>query len=350
MKKVIYFAPVSKKYFQKWEYYQVDLGMLQDICSEVIVCHSIKDVLKNIVSVDLIYCWWWSRSAHVVLLAKLFNVKTHVTGAIHMYDISGSLDYYNKGFFRGFFYRSCTKISLKYAYRNLFISNDQLKQITSHLKVNRPTVLRSSLKKGVKFLEIISKKKQEINFENYKFITICWHTLDQYKRKGVFETLDALVIFKKKSNVNFQWIILGGSGDGISPLELKINSLGLAKNISLVIDATEQEKNILLMASDLYIQPSWCEGFGNATLEAMSFGLPALVSRYTAQPEVVGPTGFVANEISSKYIFEKLEDFVNLDHSAREKNIDSIEKRINNKFSYEIRLENYKGILALDIK
>ena len=140
--------------------------------------------------------------------------------------------------------------------------------------------------------------------EKYKFITICWHTTEQYKRKGVFETLDALALLKKKSIINFEWIILGGSGDGILLLESRIKSLNLTKNVSLVLDATEQEKNNLLLASDLYIQPSWHEGFGNAVLESMSFGSPALVTRYTAQPEVVGLTGFVVYELSSKYIFK----------------------------------------------
>ncbi len=346
MKKVIYNTPVSKKYFQKWEYYQVDLAMLKDTFSEVIVCNSIKDVLKNIMSVDLVYCWWWHRSAHVVLFAKLFNVKTHVTGAIHMYDISGSSDYYGKSFF----YRLFSKISLRFSHRNLFISKDQLRQITSHIKTKNPTLLMSSLKKDTKFFDNIQKSKQYINLEKYKFITICWHTAEQYKRKGVFETLDALALLKKNLNINFEWIILGGSGDGVSLLESRVKSLNLAENVSLIFDATEQEKNNLLLASDLYIQPSWHEGFGNAVLEAMSCGLPALVSRYTAQPEVVGLTGFVVYELSSKYIFEELVDFVNLDLTARERNIDNIAERISDKFSYEVRLKNYKNILALDIK
>ncbi len=344
MKKVIYYTPVSKKYFQKWEYYQVDLAMLKDTFSEVIVCNSIKDVLKNIMSVDLVYCWWWHRSAHVVLFAKLFNVKTHVTGAIHMYDISGSSDYYGKSFF----YRLFSKISLRFSHRNLFISKDQLRQITSHIKTKNPTLLMSSLKKDTKFFDNIQKSKQYMNLEKYKFITICWHTTEQYKRKGVFETLDALALLKKKSIINFEWIILGGSGDGILLLESRIKSLNLTENVSLVLDATEQEKNNLLLTSDLYIQPSWHEGFGNAVLESMSFGLPALVSRYTAQPEVVGSIGFVVHELSDQNIYECLADFINLDLTAREKIMNNIAKRIIDQFSYEIRLKNYKNIVALD--
>jgi len=344
MKKVIYYLPVHEEYIQRWEYYQVDLDMLKDTCSNVIVCNSIKDILKHILSTDLVYCWWWHRSAHVVLLARLFNVRTYVTGAIHMYDISGSSDYYGKSFF----YRLFCKISLRFSYRNLFISKDQLRQVTSHIKTKNPTLLMSSLKKDSNFLENIQESKQYINMEKYKFITICWHTTEQYKRKGVFETLDALALLKKKSIINFEWSILGGRGNGVSLLNSKIKSLNLENNVFLVLDIDEQEKNSFLLISDLYIQPSWCEGFGNAVLESMSFGMPALVSRYTAQPEVVGSTGFVVDELSSQGIYTCLLKFINLDEGARKRGIDKISERIEEHFSYEVRSKKYQCIANLD--
>ena len=345
MKKVIYYLPVSEQYISKWEYYLVDLEMLRETHVNVIVCNSFKAVLKHILSANLIYCWWWHRSAHIVLLARLFHVKTYVTGAIHMYDISGSSDYYDK---KRFLYRLFSKFSLRFSHRNLFISQDQFHQITSHIKTKNPTLLMSSLKKDVNFFDNIQKSKQYINLKNYKFISVCWHTIEQYKRKGVFETLDALALLKKKSSINFEWTILGASGDGILLLESRIKSLNLDANISLVLDATESEKNNYFLMSDLYIQPSWHEGFGNASLEAMSFGVPALVSRYTAQPEVVGSTGIIVNKLSGQIIYENLLDFTNLDLKTREKNIDNICKRISDNFSYEVRLKNYQNILDLD--
>ena len=337
---------MPEQYISKWEYYQVDLEMLKDSHANVVVCNSFKSVLKHMLSANLIYCWWWHRSAHIVLLARLFNVKTYVTGAIHMYDISGSSDYYNKSFL----YRLFCKFSLRFSHRNLFISQDQFQQINSHIKTKNPTLLMSSLKKDVNFLDNIHKSKQYINLKNYKFITVCWHTAEQYKRKGVFETLDALALLKKRSSISFEWIILGSgsSEDGILLLESRIKSLNLEANISLVLNATEPEKNNYFLMSDLYIQPSWHEGFGNASLEAMSFGMPALVSRYTAQPEVVGSTGIIVHQLSGQIIYENLLDFTNLDLKTRVKNIDNISKRISHNFSYEVRLKNYQNILDLD--
>ena len=340
--------PVSEKYISKWEYYLVDLEMLKDTHENVVVCNSFNSVLKHILSANLIYCWWWHRSAHIILLARLFRVKVYVTGAIHMYDISGSSDYYNKSYL----YKLFCRLSLRFSHRNLFISQDQFQQITSHIKTNNPTLLMSSLKKDSNFLENVQKSKQYMNLKNYKFITVCWHKLEQYKRKGVFETMDALALLKKRSNISFEWTILGSSssGDDILFLKSRIKSLNLDTNVSLVFDKTDSEKNNYYLISDLYIQPSWHEGFGNSALEAMSFGMPALVSRYTAQPEVVGSTGIIVNELSGQIIYENLRDFTNLDLETRKKNINDISKRISENFSYEIRLNNYQKILKLDNK
>ena len=53
--------------------------------------------------------------------------------------------------------------------------------------------------------------------------------------------------------------------------------VNLDTNVSLVFHKSESVKNDYYLKSDLYIQPSWHEGFGNVALEAMSFGILSLV-------------------------------------------------------------------------
>ena len=99
--------------------------------------------------------------------------------------------------------------------------------------------------------------KQYINLKNFKFITVCWHKLDQYKRKGVFETMDALALLKKRSNISFEWAILGASSseDDILLLKSRIKSLNLNTNVSLIFDKSNFVKIDYYLKSDLYIQP-----------------------------------------------------------------------------------------------
>ncbi|MEO1955751.1 MAG: glycosyltransferase family 4 protein [Gammaproteobacteria bacterium] len=346
--KALFFVPVQKKYLSKWEYYQVDYDVLSQLFSEVIVCTSIWQVLRHFRKADLIYCWWWHQSMPVVLLAKIFSIKTYVTGAIHMYDLSGSPDFYSKGFL----YKLSARISLALADYNLFISYDQCSQITSHLYVNNPIVVRSSLTKDPFFScdsvlqERSAYKQKDDGSKKHQFLTVVWHMLDQYKRKGVFETLAALAILKETADFEFEWIIAGGNGDGVENLRSKITSLGLDDQVSIYLDVSPEEKKELFLKSDLYIQPSWCEGFGNAVLEAMSHGVPALVSRYTAQPEVVGSAGFIAMQVTSDSIFNSLKEFLEMDDEETSQMVRAVVDRVEKEFSFSTRLTALRKIFV----
>jgi len=338
--KVIFFVPVQEKYIARWEYYQVDYEILTMIYSKVVVCASIWQVIKNLRRTRLIYCWWWHRSAPVVLLARLLGVKTQVTGAVHMFDLSGASDFYSKPFL----YRLTTRMTMYLADRNLFISRDQYLQITSHIKVNNPVIVLSSLANNACFSKEVMLRRKTDRYNNRQgygkkfFLTVVWHTVEQYRRKGVFETLEAFAMLKKRTSMDFVWVIAGGSGDGLSALRSYIIELSLEKNVEVRVDISQDEKRELYLSSDLYIQPSWHEGFGNAVLEATSNGLPALVSKYTAQPEVVGVFGFITMEMKPENICEKLEEFLALGDEAcfeLEKNVIGF---VGNHFTFEKRL------------
>ncbi len=53
--------------------------------------------------------------------------------------------------------------------------------------------------------------------------------------------------------------------------------VNLDTNVSIVFDKSESVENDYYLKSDLYIKPSWHEGFGNVALEAMSFVILSLV-------------------------------------------------------------------------
>jgi len=345
-KKVIYYVPVEEKYLSRWEYYQVDYDVLSELYDEVVVCSSLRKVIQSMKGADLVYCWWWHQSTPIVLFAKLFGIKTQVTGAVHMFDLSGAPDFYKKSFL----FRLSAKLCFYLADSNLFISRDQYLQITSHCTVNNPAVLLSSLSKRSDFdPNSVRNKRHETLMhssreERLNFFSISWHTSDQYRRKGVFETLEALSIFKKNTNASFKWIVAGGYGDGIEELKSRIDSFDLADEVEVLVDITPEQKKDLFYLSDLYIQPSWCEGFGNAVLEAMSHGLPALTSRYTAQPEVVGNSGFIAMEMSPDAIAEQLVNFSSLSLSDKSLLEEKVLQRVNDHFHFDCRLAALKKL------
>lgn len=59
------------------------------------------------------------------------------------------------------------------------------------------------------------------------------------------------------------------------------------------IDHTEKE--VLYSSADIFVYPSFYEGFGFPPLEAMAFGLPVVCSNVSSLPEVVGEAAVLIN-------------------------------------------------------
>ena len=344
---VIYYAPVQKKYFEQWEYYQVDLDMLESIFSKVIVCHNTWSFLKAIIfsRVSLVYCWWWHQSVLCIVISRLLSTPVYVTGAVHMYDESGAPDFFTKGIL----YRLACRISWRLASKNLFISKSQYRQICSHESVNNPSLLKSSLNESYDVSRCTSATQIKKNEVKIRMLTIVWMTKDQLKRKSVYETLDAISWLVKNGHTDFEWTVAGGANSGTDDLVKRIKQLNLEKYVVLHPDISNATKLSLYENADIYIQPSYYEGFGNAVLEAMSFGIPAVVSRNTAQAEVIGESGFVVEEIDGIAIANVLSKYLKSSDADRRVMREKVSQTILERHLFEYRVEMFYKIYKTDM-
>ena len=85
-----------------------------------------------------------------------------------------------------------------------------------------------------------------------------------------------------KQDPNF-CLILIGDGPTRSRIEVKINDLGIHKNVKVL--GLRDDVPSLMNLFDIFILPSLYEGFGIVLLEAQACGLPCVVSE-NIQPEV----------------------------------------------------------------
>jgi glycosyltransferase involved in cell wall biosynthesis len=65
----------------------------------------------------------------------------------------------------------------------------------------------------------------------------------------------------------------------------------LSENVKVISDLADDELPVLYRNALMFVYPSWAEGFGLPPLEAMASGVPVVVSKSTALPEVVGDAG-----------------------------------------------------------
>jgi glycosyltransferase involved in cell wall biosynthesis len=338
--KILIFFPIKSSYYRLWEYYKNDKDILDDISSELYFSNNFLSFLSSILKVDYVYCWWWHASILKIIIAKILRKKVICTGAIHMFDYSGTEDTFFK---KKFLYKFFCKISLYLADANLFISNDQKRQITSHIKVNNPKVVYSSLEK--EHLESYLKIKNNNNNNNKNNViiitSILWLTKSSIVRKGLFETLDALELLNDK---NFIYYIIGKKNNGYDSLVAKIKNLKIKNKIKIITNLSTLDKNKILETTDLYVQPSHYEGLGNAVIEAMSKGCVPIVSRFASQPEVVSDFGYIVNEICKEEIRKTIEIYFNLSVEEKKKIKNNILDYAHKKFSYNSHLKKIKKI------
>ena len=334
---IIFFVNASKNFIQNWEYYNQDIRLVNFVYSNVIVCTTYVEVFRNFFKANVIYCWWWHRSVPVIILARLFGIKTLVTGAIHAFDLSNAPSFYKKSLV----YRIANLVAIRLATVNLCISKHQLQSIKMITNSEKLVLLYPSVHKRYNDIDY---KPQVYN----QLISICWLSNEQCVRKGIYKAINAVGCIKKTQPEllkDIQFIIAGKSGDGVKKLEKLIVEYGLEKVVSLRLDISEDEKYALLSSSDLLIAPSAMEGFGNATLEALSVGLPALVTSEGASKEVVGDTGFVSIGIEVDQISEQMVRFLKLGNEEKCKLKIEALVRANRDFCFEKRVETFNKII-----
>ena len=90
-------------------------------------------------------------------------------------------------------------------------------------------------------------------------------------------------------------LLIAGSGSLESALRARARALGLEERVVFAGRIAEADKVAYYNAADVFVSPSSLEGFGFTVGEAMSCGLPVVVSDRGALPELVkdGEGGFV---------------------------------------------------------
>lgn len=108
------------------------------------------------------------------------------------------------------------------------------------------------------------------------------------KRKNIEGMVDAFEILKEKYKIPHKLILAGKPGYGYNSFEFKVSDLKSKKDIIETGFVTEEEKISLLKNADIFLFPTFYEGFGLPVLEAQGVGVPVVASNISSIPEVAG--------------------------------------------------------------
>ena len=101
-------------------------------------------------------------------------------------------------------------------------------------------------------------------------------------------------------------LIAGAPGWGGQDVAGLVQILGLERRVEILGPVDEQKLRSLYADAYALLMPSLYEGFGLPVVEAMSMGIPALVSRDSAVAEVAGTAGLPVDPLSESDICEAL--------------------------------------------
>jgi glycosyltransferase involved in cell wall biosynthesis len=203
----------------------------------------------------------------------------------------------------------------------LSISESSKEEIIRELKVDPIKVCNIGAGVG----EIFSAKKIDPIFENQvrekfnipaSFIMYSGATDERKNHRGL---MDAYSKLDEAIRTTYQ-LVLVGKLPQIHKTQLRdfALSLGLTERDVIITDkVTDEELVALYNLCDLYVFPSWHEGFGLPALEALSCGAAVIGSNNTSIPEVIGREDALFNPHDSSEIAQKINEVL-LNQSFRE--------------------------------
>ncbi len=150
------------------------------------------------------------------------------------------------------------------------------------------------------------RKKLKLPIMQHNIITV----RGLKKRTGVDQLIYAAHKLKK-NNTSFHLTIVG-SGPLKEFLQNEIQRLALTDHVTMASNLTETELADYYRASDIFILPTQgAEGFGLATVEALTSGLVALGTNNSATPEILNhyESNWIIHGTNSDDIFQKIFDY-----------------------------------------
>ncbi len=120
--------------------------------------------------------------------------------------------------------------------------------------------------------------------------------------KNVVRLLEAFDLLRRGELRGWQLVVGGQPGWMTEPIFAKAEALSLGRDVVFTGYVEEEILPILYRNAEVFVLPSLVEGFGIPVIEAMACGIPVVVSKTGALPEISGDAGVLVDPYSSEDI------------------------------------------------
>lgn len=122
------------------------------------------------------------------------------------------------------------------------------------------------------------------------------HVGSEERRKNVETLLNALALMVK-ARPDLLLVRVGGPS---ARTRRRIAHLGLERHVQYRSGLTEDQLTAAYSAADIFVFPSYFEGFGFPVLEAMMAGCPVVAARATSIPEITGDAAVLVEAMDAR--------------------------------------------------
>ena len=109
--------------------------------------------------------------------------------------------------------------------------------------------------------------------DDHKPLTLLYHGRVD-RRKGALDMLDAVARLKNRPR-----LIISGIGPDVGAVAARVVELGLSDSVEQAGYVAYDEVPAVYKRADIFLSPTYAEGFSNTILEAMASGLPVISCR-----------------------------------------------------------------------
>jgi len=189
------------------------------------------------------------------------------------------------------YFRTLIPLAVRQAEKVIVISQSTKKDLIKILKTPKDKIAVTYLAADLSFkvIEDIERLQSVVKKYNLPDQFILFLGVLE-PRKNIPGLIKAFSRLKKNSNLSCKLVIGGGRSYGWKNEEIfrVIEYLGLGKEVIFTDFVLESDLPALYNLADLFVLPSFYEGFGLPILEAQACGCPVITSNISSMPEVGG--------------------------------------------------------------
>ncbi|KKU55660.1 MAG: hypothetical protein UX75_C0003G0004 [Candidatus Moranbacteria bacterium GW2011_GWE2_47_10] len=126
------------------------------------------------------------------------------------------------------------------------------------------------------------------------------------ERKNVKGIVEAFDIVKEKYGVAHKLVLAGKPGYGYGEIKERIGISKFKNDIVEMGYVSDEEKWEILRCADVFVFPTFYEGFGLPILEAQNAFVPVVTSKVSSVPEVAGDAALYADPKDHRSIAENM--------------------------------------------